>query len=71
MNTKPTKAQATEAARSFIRHRDSLGEWRQPDLLMGLGRHYEFPPGTPPFGTAKITVGAIAEFIQAHAVEID
>lgn len=68
--TAPTKTQATEAARSFMRHREKLGAWTQADLLMGLGRHYEFPPGTPRF-TAQPTIGNIASFILDYAVEIE
>lgn len=68
---KPTKKEATLAARSYLRNRGSLGAWRQADLLMSLGRFYEFPPGTPEFDTAKMTVERTAEFILEHAVEIE
>lgn len=64
------KDRARDAARQFITHRDKLGKWRTPDLLMGWGRLYEFPPGTPAY-KGKLTMGAIAEFVLAHAVEIE
>jgi hypothetical protein len=70
VTNKPTKTQATDAARSFLRHRETLGAWQTADLLMGLGRHYEFPPATPKFA-GKLAIGPIAEFIQQHAVEIE
>lgn len=70
MNGKPTMAQAKDAARSFLRNSEKLGNWTQADLLMGLGRHYEFPAGTPPFG-GDYTIGQIAGFIVDHAVEIE
>lgn len=69
--TKPTKAQATEAARSYMRHRDNLGDHpAQADLLMGLGRLYEFPPDTPALG-GEPTIASVAAFILQHAVEIE
>lgn len=68
---KPTTAQATDAARSFMRNREKLGgPPTQADLLMGLGRLYEFPPGTPKF-SAKLSIGNIAGFIRDYAVEIE
>lgn len=70
MTATPTRAQATEAARSFLRHRDKLGQWTKSDLMMGLGRRYEFPAATPAF-TGELTIANIASFILAYAVEIE
>lgn len=63
-------AKAVAAARSFIRHQQALGAWTQSDLLMGLGRLYEFPPGTPDL-TGRITETRIATHILAYAKEIE
>lgn len=70
MSAPITKPRALAAAREFVTHRHKLGNWQTADLLMGQGRRYEFPPSTPPFA-GKLTIGSIAEFIQAHAVEIE
>lgn len=70
MAKKPTKGQATDAARSFTHYRETNPKTTQSDLLMGLGRLYEFPEGTPKYD-GPWRVSAIASFIQAHAVEIE
>lgn len=70
---KPTKAQATEAARSFRRHHllgDDYGRIGLQDPLMALGRLYEFPKGTPVFN-GKPTIGNLVAYILEHAVEIE
>lgn len=61
---------ARQAARDFLYHKDKLGNWRRGDLLMGLGRLYEFPPATPP-PPDKMTVKAISAYIVEHAVPIE
>lgn len=70
MSAPITKPRALDAAREFVKHRYRLGAWKTSDLLMSKGRLYEFPPGTPDY-TGPQTIGAIAEFIQAHAIEIE
>jgi hypothetical protein len=70
MTKRPTKREAMNAARAFIRYLDN-GHPRagQSDFLMRLGRLYEFPPETPKFD-GKWSAPAIAAFIQEHAREI-
>jgi hypothetical protein len=70
MAAKITKARALDAASQFKRLRHQLDSYRQDDLLMGWGRLYAFPPGTPMF-SGPFTVGAISAFVLEHAEEIE
>lgn len=65
-----TKADAAKTAREFIRFRASHPRASQADILMRLGRLYEFPPSTPMFnGPWRAT--DVAAFILEHARPID